>query len=549
MKKNLNEILDNLNEEELDSLMDRNLPVATPDDVTLAHIQTDVLQRISAGSRRHRYTSVLAAVACIALLVGTGVSTLTYAAEQKKYREAITFFEEYALPTDGLSKKEIKAVFRDITTNSFTYAKTESVIKGSKLEALIPGYELTPTPPSTGDIPEPSVESSFSSVLPITNPYAPGPKTSGSFRYGFSEEFEISEDGTPVSSYQSYLEKHIAEQILWHISFDEFAIYGIHCPDDTGAPILVFGSAPYDSNGAGLPWIACVSQNGELLWKKAIDNGYHYEGIEAVISNPDDTCTVFSRCNSENTSDPGIYLCVSKYTSDGTQISHVKNPVTFTIDGETGTYRIAHVIPSGDGYILQLYSQIVAEFAMIARVDCNGIVTETYSYQDDSHNFYLRSIYEHNGTVYLSGYTAKKVSDKKFRNYAQDVMWVKDQIHARELFDYYSDADSLSGEKLTALFRENFTAVLLVCNPDTGTPEVFYSVEGALGGSLRSKEDNSVSWYTESILSAEYHINRSSSATYTDSFTAVTQLYDYTLSEDGTVIQQTDLGITGSFSR
>ncbi len=43
----------------------------------------------------------------------------------------------------------------------------------------------------------------------------------------------------------------------------------------------------------------------------------------------------------------------------------------------------------------------------------------------------------------------------------------------------------ISSEELTPLVRDNYTAVLLVCDPEGGAPETFYSVQGSLGGKLR----------------------------------------------------------------
>jgi len=65
----------------------------------------------------------VAVAACLVLLIST-VSGLTIYAEAKEYEEAISFFNEYSLNTEGLSRGEIKSIYRDITTNSFSYEKT-----------------------------------------------------------------------------------------------------------------------------------------------------------------------------------------------------------------------------------------------------------------------------------------------------------------------------------------------------------------------------------------------------------------------------------------
>jgi len=72
-----------------------------------------------------------AIAACLVLLISAGFGTYAYAAEAKEYNAAIHFFGEYGLPTDGLSRKEIKAVYRDISSEAFVYKKTADVIENS----------------------------------------------------------------------------------------------------------------------------------------------------------------------------------------------------------------------------------------------------------------------------------------------------------------------------------------------------------------------------------------------------------------------------------
>ena len=89
------------------------------------------------------------AAAALVLLLG-GMSAVVISAEAKEYRKAVTFFEENDLPMEGLSRAEVKAVYRDITTSSFTYEKTADVIRRA-----VPGYEIeqdTPTPEALAEL-------------------------------------------------------------------------------------------------------------------------------------------------------------------------------------------------------------------------------------------------------------------------------------------------------------------------------------------------------------------------------------------------------------
>jgi hypothetical protein len=67
--------------------------------------------------------------ACLALFIVIGSTAVALAVEAKEYNAAVAFFESNGLSTDGLSRSDVKAVYRDITTQRFTYGKTADVIR------------------------------------------------------------------------------------------------------------------------------------------------------------------------------------------------------------------------------------------------------------------------------------------------------------------------------------------------------------------------------------------------------------------------------------
>lgn len=81
-------------------------------------------------------------VACMALVMSLAGGA--FVTEAKEYSEAVEFFECNVLSLEGLSKSDVKAVYRDITTQRFTYDKTVEV-----LERSVTGLEISqrePTP-------------------------------------------------------------------------------------------------------------------------------------------------------------------------------------------------------------------------------------------------------------------------------------------------------------------------------------------------------------------------------------------------------------------
>lgn len=73
---------------------------------------------------RRTLEAITSLVACCVLLISIVFITV----EAKEYNDAIKFFNELSLSTDGLSRDEIKAVYKDIATNSITYSKTADII-------------------------------------------------------------------------------------------------------------------------------------------------------------------------------------------------------------------------------------------------------------------------------------------------------------------------------------------------------------------------------------------------------------------------------------
>lgn len=75
---------------------------------------------------------------------------------------------------------------------------------------------------------------------------------------------------------------------------------------------------------------------------------------------------------------------------------------------------------------------------------------------------------------------------------------------------------------LTPVVRDNFTAVLLLCDPNGGAPENFYSVKG-LQDSTLSVGENGLEWNVNSIVSTYF-----SPMTSSHTIRASCDVYQYT---------------------
>lgn len=102
----------------------------------------------------------------------------------------------------------------------------------------------------------------------------------------------------------------------------------------------------------------------------------------------------------------------------------------------------------------------------------------------------------------------------------------------------------ISSEELTPMVRDNYTALLLVCDPIVGTPQEFYSVKGSLGGELSVSETGELLWDVESITTTFF-------SPVTSSFTigGTCCVYQYTFDDSGLLIRQEKTGEFASYRR
>jgi hypothetical protein len=98
------------------------------------------------------WKAIAACAACVALVLCAGLGSYAYAEEAREYEAAILFFDKNGLSAEGLTRNQIKEVYRDITTKSFTYSKTAEVIRNSLSTEQIEGFEIWQEEPTPEDV-------------------------------------------------------------------------------------------------------------------------------------------------------------------------------------------------------------------------------------------------------------------------------------------------------------------------------------------------------------------------------------------------------------
>ena len=264
--------------------------------------------------------------------------------------------------------------------------------------------------------------------------------------------------------------------------------------------------------------LARVDDSGEILWTRRFDHGFGYEIAVAVLDNGDGTWAVISQ------GDRSV-LCLSQYDVDGNERSFRKIDVGMFVRGAARL---------GDGYIVQVLGADLRGTAVLLKLDREGNVQDRFVYEGEDCDYYLLDMAEYGGQVYLSAYACPKQTDEGGRHEIGNIL---DYVfHQKEW--------NISSEELTPLVRENYTAVLLVCDPVGGTPRTFYSVKGSLGGTLNVNGAGELEWDVDRITSTFFSPS-------TSSFTVggTCSVFRYAFGPSGELLRQTDTGETVPYRR
>ncbi len=453
-------------------------------------------------SKRTRTVWRIAVAACLVLALGIGGAV--YANDVREYRAAVAFFDENGLSTEGLSRADVKAVYRDITTERFAYEKTAEVIMNT-----VPGLEIAQKEPTPEEIAEVWNRNVWSQPL----------STSG-VTYRFDHIERMGEEGFTV------LDKSIVTCLkdgeeLWAAEYPDILVtYGtvVAMADGTA----VYGqSYRWSSQQPVIGYLSRVSDDGTILWTKRLDHGFQQETIAGVVDNGDGTWAVISR---------GEYnvICLSQFDLDGNELSSCST--------EVSTGNIYNFARLGDGYLVQYGQWYHDDTARILRLDRGGSVLSDISYEGDDCIYTITDMIEFGGRVYLSTYAVPKQTDEGGRNEIANVL---DYV-----FDRMKDGQSANGsdygvpnDELTRRVRDNYTAVLLLCEPDGGEPETFYAVRGSLGADLNVNDGGELVWDVQSVTSTFF-------SPLTSSFTigGTCEVFRYAFDEAGRLVRRTDTG-------
>lgn len=512
-----NDILDTLGQEELEGILD-NVKDSKPDRERAERIMARFdektgLETSGAGKTSRCSFSVkwaAAAAAALALILGAG--GLFLAREAKAYGEAEAFFTENGLSTEGLSRAEIKAVYRDITTETFTYSKTAYVISHSMKTNSVPGYELFE---NTETLSKDMMRDILDVMIARKN--ASGVR----YEWGivYTHHDSSGGEGEWEEETGSFVGKYDGSELIWKKEFSGRYIEKMLVCGDGVLVVDVQFDRTFSSAASRA---VRIDGNGNVLWD--VSFGEKDERVCALLSEEDGQFTVFSRIS-------GARLSFTRLDSEG---KVVKRRIT---EGFTkGVVKAAHY---KDGYLLQLLDYVNSEYASFAKVDGEGVITEIVNLTSALEEYHIVDMIEFEGRIYLSVYAAASEDSGNVFGYPEGLGSI-----TRYCINSFSEKHDLDIPELTGMMKDHYTAMLLILEPEGGTVNEFYSVKGGFGGALGIDENGDLTWDFDGISVAAF-----SPATNAFSFYGYTRSVRYRFDGLGEIKDRSDTGEYKQFTR
>ncbi len=410
--------------------------------------------------------------ACLALLlIGGSVSGYAIAVEAAEYREAVAFFEDNQLSTEGLTRDEIKAVYRDIAMKTFSYEKTAEVLNTLSVEL----YNT-----DLGELSKDNMEYFWENRViilhgPSGSQQSPLPEAKNNIRYDVSlcvmKDFGFPETSARPLSYVVFC--YDRGELLWKYETDIlFKCEGWLTLSDG---ILVYGKSEHNVKVAdGSKTIAFASammldRQGQLVWQfpvwqsaierwTAITETMTVSEITAAAAGENGEVALFGTEQDGNT----LYSLFMLIGKDGTVLKTEKTVETSDVE-----YEVA--VKIGENYLVKTIDSRLVSFSS------EGKPIEAKSYFDEDGEYVIRDMLCHKGRIWLSAYKCHTDRSEEYKTIlAIEMAYSKawQENNGKPSFD-----EKLQ-EAYTAALRAVSESVLLICD-EQGVIYKAYTVRGA----------------------------------------------------------------------
>ena len=560
-ERKLTSALDGAAPEEAEALL-RGIGESTaegPDELAERRIRNAVLAKCGAADAaaaenkpaarkkagRIGWKKLVAAACAVLLLAGIGFGARAYAKEAKEYKTAVGFFEDNALPTEGLTRKEIKTVYNDITSNNFKEPETAKVLTayaGNLSEEMV----------NTGTNARAGADYLWALNSSVgAEPYSVDIMCGASLLYDGNVHFgreliTLNYEGHATGFLEKYvLSKYVGSEKVWSV---DFPLERVEICKVVSGGVLVAGATEiidewhtsvlgngdlseeeleqlrrqfireelpkYADHAEQRRFIAKIGENGEIVFKAYFERlkseadyegSYYYDYIEygsVLLETPEGYALL------ENGRHNYRAFILTRFSDNGELLSY-ESPAL----GEYGDLWMRYAAPSGDGAIALLsadqavhksytYDPVIYN---VIRIGPDGSVTGLGTFTAPYTHFCISGIAERDGKLLVSGYRWDNDGEYPdgYVGSHGEIIGVVSELFAD--MDRWTGDDGIvvPSDYLTPRVRALYEAKLLQREPD-GTVSELCSVPGAIGSILSAGADGSLIWNVDSIISTFY---------------------------------------------
>ena len=426
------------------------------------------------------------------LIIGGSIGV---SVEVQAYNEAMDFFKEYNLSAEGFTRSEVKKIYKDIVSKSFTYEKTEEAL-ASGLE----GYEIQTKPLDSDSLNRLwltwyQYKAEEKDEDPVSQYY---------YSHGHYGGLPYMNHGISLCQYKNKGDKY--KDRLWEIYLDN--LWGEQCVA-TPTGVLLIGRPGYNDEDINYKLrVYSVNDDSTEAWRKDLDCPLAKPEVH-YLTYDDGIITVYATQREYN------YLWIAKMDLDGNIIDQEM------LDAGTKIYGIDKLEYVGDSCM------ILTSSGELVRITDHQVKT-SMNYNNGEDVVRISDMVVYNGLVYLSGNISTEWS-KEYELY-------KDQFGENGTTDKKAQIE---------FAKEHHSAVLLICDPETGEPVSFYTVSGA-EESLLEVKDGKLVWSVNRFRAiANVTFNGDSTADkdyywYTGSFPIKADIWKYVFNYYGQLVGEKD---------
>ncbi len=518
MKKRFTEIMNELEPGELDKLLegiDEKGDSAASKRIServISGMGVSEQKREDIHPRRVSRRTVWAIAACLVFAVVLCVGTYAYA-DAAEYSKAKAFFEEHHISVEGLTRSEIKAVYRDITSESYTYSKTGEVLAHSIDTNSISGWTIR-----SGEVPP-------YNFMEALNENGERYNNEIHFSVEYEDETVVIDGKQMLKHKYGSLTENFGNKKIWTYTSSVMRFYYAEVVSDGVIGIGVISSdyeVDSDRGRSFKPAITKLGFNGEFIWFVTWDNsGGKEEDVSGVVECADGTLAVLSEVRDYD--ENRFALCVTKIDREGNYLGSKVNP--------TNDVWVCDPIPYSEGYLAIQYSNTGDHRQSVVRITADGRLAGEYSFAESGRNYTIAGAAAFGGKIFISAqYTDRSKTAELFSD-----------EYLKEIEEEYSGI--VPAEVFTPTAKEIFRSVLLVCDPYEVKPEVFFEVEGSIAGGLDVTEGRLV-WKVEPIASCDFTPSLNSR-----SFSGTTEKWEYVFDVNGVLTENRNTGEHGILLR